>query len=227
VCSEAGRIAQVALSPVRLERTVPLEEDWSFVVAARGSSAEPGAAEETRGSRARAADEILAVWNRSTGRRDTTLFEALAAGPDAAARIRALVRVLPSRAFANDVLVRRFDQFVEETFSLVPMAGDFLESGEIGRFGDVVDRSQALAESHLADGPPDALALVRSARDLGAAASTAFGGGATSSAWALVRTSDAAAFRHRWAERHAAAFPALAETSRFFVARPGPAVLAL
>jgi galactokinase len=223
VCGEAGRILQVGLSPVRLERTVPLEEDWSFVIAAGAACAESGAARKSDGSPGRATDEILAVWNRSTGRRDATLFEALAAGPDAAARIRGLVRVLPSRAFSNDVLVRRFDQFVEETFSLVPMAGDFLKSGEIGRFGDVVDRSQGLAESHLTDGSPETIALVRSARELGAAASTAF----SASAWALVRTSDAGAFRHRWAERYASEFPALAEGSRFFVARPGPAVLAL
>ena len=137
------------------------------------------------------------------------------------------MRVLPSRAFSNDVLVRRFDQFVEETFSLVPMAADFLERGEIGRFGDVVDRSQTLAESHLADVSPEAIALVRSARALGAAASTAFGTRPGAGAWALIRKSDAGAFRHRWAERHVAAFPGLAEASRFFVARPGPAVLAL
>src|SRR5215472_4679728 len=195
VCGEARRVSQFAFAPLRLERTVPLEEDWSFVVAASG------VAREAHDGPARAADEIVEIWNRSTGRRDSTLFEALAASPDASARIRALVRVLPS-ALPNDVLVRRFDQFVEETFSLVPQAADFLERGELGRFGDVVDRSQALAESHLSDPSPETIALARSARELGAVAATAFGTGRGESVWALTRTDGSEAFRRRWAERY-------------------------
>jgi galactokinase len=227
VCGEAGRVSQFAFAPLRLERTVALEEDWSFVVAANGlAPRRDEEAPEARGRSALAAGEILAVWNRSTGRRDATLFEALAAGPDVEARIRSLVRILPS-VLANDVLVRRFDQFVEETFTLVPQAADFLERGEIARFGEVVDRSQALAESHLADPSPAAVALARSARELGAAAATAWGGDSGQSAWALTRTEEAEAFRRRWAERYTAAFPAAAETSRFFVTRPGPAVVRL
>ena len=163
---------------------------------------------------------------RSTGRGDATLFEALAAGPDASARIRALVRVLPS-ALPNDVLVRRFDQFVEETFSLVPQAAEFLERGEVGRFGDVVDRSQALAESHLGDPSPETIALARSARELGAAAATAFGARSGESVWALTKAEGAEAFRRRWAERYAGAFPAAAAASRFFVTRPAPSVVSL
>jgi galactokinase len=226
VCGEAGRISQFAFAPLRLERTVVLEDDWSFVVAAGGPGARAAADREVRDRPARAAAEILAVWNRSTGRRDATLFEALAAGPDASARIRALVRVLPA-ALPNDVLVRRLDQFVEETFSLVPQAAEFLERGELGRFGDVVDRSQALAESHLGDPSPETTALARSARELGAAAATAFGAGSGESVWALTKTDGAEAFRRRWAERHARAFPAAAEASRFFVTRPGPSVVSL
>jgi galactokinase len=227
VGGEAGRISQFAFAPLRLERTVRLEEDWSFVVAASGAASRgdrdaPGARSPT----VHAADEILAVWNRSTGRRDATLFEAVAAAPDAPGRIRSLIRLLPS-ALAKDVLVGRFDQFVEETFALVPQAADFLERGEIARFGEVVDRSQGLAESRLADPSPAAIALARSARELGAAAATAFGGDSGRNVWALTRAEDAEAFRRRWAERHVAAFPAAAETSRFFVTRPGPAVVRL
>src|SRR5262249_4685323 len=129
--------------------------------------------------------------------------------------------------FSNDALVRRFDQFVEETFSLVPQAADFLEGGEVGRFGDVVDRSQTLAESHLADPSAEAIALTRSARELGAAAATACGGRSGRTVWALTKTEGAEAFRRRWAERYAGAFPALAGASRFFVTRPGPAVVRL
>lgn len=172
-----------------------------------------------------AAAEILDVWNRSTGRRDATLFASLAGGPDVPERIRGLLRAFPPAGWPADFLVGRLDQFVEETFVLVPRAGDLLEKGDAGLLGNAVDRSQSLAERCLGNQVPETVALARSARDLGAAAASAFGGGFGGSVWALTRTQDAEAFRRRWAESYARAFPAATESSRFFVTRPGPAVV--
>ena len=228
LCSQAGRISQFAFRPVRFERAVALDETWSFVVAASGvASDKTGDAREPFNRLALSAEEVLSLWNRSTGRQDETLFAALAGGPDVPERIRALLRLLPSACFPADVLVKRFDQFVEETLSLVPGAGDALDRGEVGLFGEVVDRSQSLAESHLSNQVPETVALARSARELGAAAASAFGGGFGGSVWALARTSEADAFRRRWAERYAGEFPAVAEASRFFVTRPGPPLVRL
>ena len=228
LCCRTGEIAQYAFCPVRHERSMPLESDWSFVVASSGvASDKTGAARESYNRLSLAVSAILALWNRSTGRRDESLFAALSEAPDAAARIRSLLRLLPVEGFSREFLGGRLDQFVEETTSLVPAVADLLAKGEVNLLGELVDRSQALAERCLGNQVPETIALARSARELGAAAASAFGGGFGGSVWALVPTEAADVFRRRWADRYAAAFPAVTEQSRFFVTRPGPAVVRL
>jgi galactokinase len=90
-----------------------------------------------------------------------------------------------------------------------------------------VDRSQELAERCLGNQIPETVALQRSARSLGAAASSAFGGGFGGSVWAIARSEEADAFRKRWGESYAEAFPNPTGRSRFFATKPGPAVLRL
>jgi galactokinase len=228
LCCRPGEIAQYAFCPVRHERSMPLEADWRFVVASSGvASDKTGGARERYNRLSLAATAILDLWNRSTGRRDETLFAALADGPDVPDRIRRLLRAFPAADFPADFLAGRFDQFFEEAFVLVPAAGDLLAKGEVGLLGEPVDRSQALAERCLGNQVPETIALARSARELGAAAASAFGGGFGGSVWAIARADDAEAFRRRWAESYARAFPQVTEQSRFFVTRPGPAVVRL
>jgi galactokinase len=228
VGSRAGQISQFAFGPPRRERSMPLDPDWSFVVASSGVAADKtGGARESFNRLSRAAAEILAIWNRSTGRSDSTLFAALAGRHDVPDRIRGLLRTFPGPEFSAEFLIARFDQFVEESFTLVPRAGDLLEKGEVILLGEVVDRSQELAEECLANQVPETAVLAHSARELGAAAASAFGGGFGGSVWALSRTADAEAFRRRWAEVYVGRFPAAAAESRFFVTRPGPPVLVL
>ena len=228
LCCRAGEIAQYAFCPVRHERSMPLESDWSFVVASSGvASDKTGDARERYNRLSLAVSAILALWNRSTGRSDASLYAALSETPDAPARLRSLLRLLPVEGFPREVLGARLDQFLEESVRIVPSVGDLLEKAEVGLIGDLVDRSQALAEQALGNQVPETIALARLARELGAAAASAFGGGFGGSVWALVRTDGADAFRRRWADRYAAAFPAVTELSRFFVTRPGPAVVAL
>lgn len=228
LCCRAGEIAQYAFCPVRHERSMPLESDWSFVVASSGVAADKtGDARERYNRLSLAVTAILGLWNRSTGRQDESLFDALANGPDVPDRIRRLLRAFPAPGFPAGFLAARFDQFVEESFVLIPAAGDLLAKGEVGLLGEPVDRSQALAERNLANQVPETVALARSARELGAAAASAFGGGFGGSVWALARAQDAEAFRRRWADSYARAFPQVTEQSRFFVTRPGPAVVSL
>lgn len=228
LCCRAGEIAQYAFCPVRHERSMPLEGDWSFVVASSGvASDKTGDARESYNRLSLAVSAILALWNRSTGRADGSLYAALSETPDAPARLRSLLRLLPVEGFTREFLGGRLDQFIEETVRIVPSVGDLIEKGEVGSIGDLVDRSQALAEQALGNQVPETIALARLARELGAAAASAFGGGFGGSVWALVRTETADAFRRRWADRYSAAFPAVTEQSRFFVTRPGPAVVAL
>ena len=228
LCCRAGEIAQYAFCPVRHERSMPLESDWSFVVASSGvASDKTGAARESYNRLSLAVSAILALWNRSTGRRDESLFAALSKAPDATERLRSLLRLLPVEGFSREFLGGRLDQFVEETTSIVPAVADLLAKGEVGLLGELVYRSQQLAETCLGNQVPETIALAQSARELGAAAASAFGGGFGGSVWALVQTEAADAFRRRWADRYAAAFPAVTEQSRFFVTRPGPAVVRL
>jgi len=207
---------------------MPLESDWSFVVGSSGVAADKtGAARQSYNRLSLAVSAILALWNRSTGRHDESLHAALSETPDAPARIRSLLRLLPVEGFSREFLGGRLDQFLEETLRIVPAVADLLEKGEIGLLGELVDRSQALAEQCLGNQVPETIALARLARELGAAAASAFGGGFGGSVWALVQTEAAEAFRRRWAESYAKAFPAVTEQSRFFVTRPGPAVVRL
>jgi galactokinase len=228
LCCRSGEIAQYAFCPVRHERSIPFEEDYRFVVASSGvASDKTGEVRERYNRLSLAASAILDLWNRSTGRQDASLFAALANGPDVPERLRRLLTLLPVAGFPPEYLVGRLEQFVEETTSIIPSVGDLLARGEYGLVGELVDRSQQLAETRLLNQVPETIALARSARELGAAASSAFGGGFGGSVWALVRAEGADAFRRRWAERYAEAFPGTTGESRFFVTRPGPAAVRL
>jgi galactokinase len=228
LCGRSGELSQYRFCPVRFERSVPLEEDWRLVVASSGvASDKTGNAREKFNRLSLAATAVLDLWNGSTGRTDESLFVAAASAPDAPERIRRLLRALPNPDFPADFLVGRFDQFLEESTVIVPAVGDLLEKGEVRLIGELVDRSQELAERRLGNQIPETVHLARSARQLGAAAASGFGGGFGGSVWAIVEASDADGFRRRWAEVYAKAFPAAAPASRFFATRPGPAVVRL
>ena len=74
---------------------------------------------------------------------------------------------------------------------------------------------------------PQTIFLARSARELGAAAGSAFGAGFGGSVWALVALSDAETFLDRWAQAYRRRFAASASRASFFLTRPGPAAFEL
>jgi galactokinase len=226
LCSRAGEIAQYAFCPVRRERTIPFPRDWAFVVASSGVAADKtGGAKDRYNRLSLSAAAILELWNRSARRQDPNLLAAVTGLSGASERIRDLLRVLPVEGFASDFLVGRFDQFVEESTAIVPAVADWLARGEVVPIGQLVDRSQELAEKLLGNQIPETVLLASEARSLGAAAASAFGGGFGGSVWALVRAEEAEPFRKRWGDRYAAAFPNPTERSRFFTTRPGPSVV--
>jgi galactokinase len=163
---------------------------------------------------------VLDRWRAATGRSDVTLAAAVASSEDAAARLRDLVAREPE-------LADRFDQFVEESTVLVPAAADHLASGALDAFGRVVARSQDLAERLLRNQVPETVSLARLAREQGALAASAFGAGFGGSVWALAGRAEAPAVLDRWQNAYRAAWPAAAPRSRFFLTRPGPAVITL
>jgi galactokinase len=228
LCSHAGELAQYAFCPVRRERTVPFPEGWTLVVASSGiASDKTGAVKDRYNRLSLAAAAILELWNRSARREDSSLFAAANASHDAPERIRNLIRVIPVDGFPSDFLLGRFDQFLEESTVLIPGTAAWLAREDVVPIGELVDRSQELAEKCLGNQIPETVALHRSARALGAAAASAFGGGFGGSVWAIVRSEEADPFRKRWGEAYAEAFPHQTERSRFFATRPGPSVVRL
>ncbi len=230
LCSRPGRVAQYAFCPVRRERSVPLPDGWTLVVALSGvASDKTGDARDRYNRLSLAAKAILELWNRSARREDANLLAAATGAPGAPERIRNLLRVIPvtGESFTPEFLTGRFDQFLEESMVLVPAVADWLAKDVVVPIGPLVDRSQELAETCLGNQIPETVSLQRSARSLGAAAASAFGGGFGGSVWAIVKSDEADGFRKRWGESYSAAFPNPTGRSRFFSTRPGPAVLRL
>ena len=74
----------------------------------------------------------------------------------------------------------------------------------------------------LGNGVPETIELARSARELGAFATSSFGAGFGGSVWALVESGEAAVFATRWLAGYQSAFPARAAAATVFIARPAP-----
>ena len=224
LCCRAGELSQYSFCPVRHERQVALPPGYRFVVAVSGVKAEKtGAAMDAYNRASLAVRAILDAWRAASGRPDPSLADAVARA--GVAPVREVVERTAIDGFSTTTLLARFDQFVEESTRIIPMAGDALARGDITAFGDLVDRSQHLAEILLGNQVPETVMLARSGRELGAGAASAFGAGFGGSVWALVEESGAASFAARWEARYRAAFP-LASPA-FLVTGPGPAAAKL
>jgi galactokinase len=221
LCSEPAHVGQYAFCPTRRERSIPLAGELVFAIGVSGVAArKTGEARADYNRASRVAGQVFERWLEATGRRDESLAAAISSSGDAADRLRAMLG-------GNQELLDRFDQFLEESTRLVPTAADQLERGDLEGLGVTVARSQDLAERLLRNQVPETEALVRTARELGAWAASAFGAGFGGSAWALVEQSRGRAFLDEWQNAYAAACPSVAARSRFFLTRPGPAVVQL
>ena len=109
----------------------------------------------------------------------------------------------------------------------MPAVAASLAADDLEALGRWVDRSQALATAGLRNQVPETTALQRSARELGAAAASAFGAGFGGAVWAMVAADSAEEFRKRWGQQYLAAFPAHAAQFRSFITRPGPGAAAV
>jgi galactokinase len=222
MCAESGHIVQYSFSPVRREAAYILPPDVTFVVGACGVLAEKTAGAREGYNRAAAlVRQLVASWNQATSRHDATLADAVRTSEDAADRLRHVARMSATPGFPAAALGNRLEQFLLESFVLIPQAASILARGALAELGPVVDRSQEAAERWLGNQIPETSGLAREARALGAIAASAFGAGFGGSAWALLPTDAADAFALAWAERYAAAFPDAASRAIFFVSPPG------
>ncbi len=219
LCSQPGVWSQYRFRPTQCESTLPAPRDMTLVIAASGVVADKsGAARNAYNHAAASTSEIVALWNQSTGRQDTTLAAVLSSSAGALARLQSLLSPRPA-------LRVRLDQFWNETEVWIPGAAAAARSGGWPSFGECVSRSQAAAETALGNQTPETLALVASARALGAVAASSFGAGFGGSVWALVSSVEAVDFRRAWQEQYHRAFAVPAAASLFFESAAGPAVL--
>ncbi len=230
LCSRAGFLRQYSFCPIRFEKEIRLPEDHALVIGVSGVKADKtGDAREAYNRASGAAHRILQLWRNASGRPsnhdDPSLAAVLSAQPGAVEHLRQILRDSSDAEYPADVLLNRLQQFCEESNEIVPGAADTLAHRDFKRLGELVDRSQSLAETCLANQVPETLALARSARQLGAAAASAFGAGFGGSVWALIEASRAEEFRQTWAAQYHQRFPARAEASRFFVSCPGPGLI--
>lgn len=219
LCARPGELVRYSFAPIRFECSVPLPEGYTFALASSGVVAEKGGAARERYNEASArARRVAELWNAATGRSDAHIAAALRSSPDAAERLREVVRG------ADAPLIDRLEQFIAESEEIVPAATDALAVGRLEEAGALVDRSQALAERLLGNQVEETVELARGARELGAVAASAFGAGFGGSVWALVERARAEELLSRWRERYLLRFPERGADAAFFLSGAGPAV---
>lgn len=228
LCCRAGVLSGYAFLPVRAEGDVPFPADHVFVLAYSGVAAEKTASARLRYNEAsQAVVEILALWNETTSRADPSLGQAVLSRPDAPSEFRTMLRTSSVKGFTRQRLVDRFEQFMAEAYDIIPAAADAFASGDLVAVGALVARSQHGAESLLGNQTAETIDLVRMARELGAAAASAFGAGFGGSVWALVASSRAPQFAADWRVAYAHAHPAAATRAEMIITAPGPGAMQL
>ena len=223
LCAIPGALVQYSFCPVRFERAIPFPVNYSFVIGASGVLAEKtGAALELYNDVSRRLSSGLECWRRTTGRNDNSMGAAIASSAAAPDLIRGALAASDDGTYSAQSLLRRFEQFHSETNEIIPRAGDALLRGDLAEFGALVGQSQAGAEESLRNQIPPTISLVRTARELGAAAASAFGAGFGGSVWALVESRSVDAFLQQWSATYHDNFPEQSDRSDFFVTRAGP-----
>jgi galactokinase len=220
LCCRAGLLSRYAFRPVAFEGALPWPDTLRLVIAASGVKARKTGAELPAYNRAsRATRRILELWRAESGSSAESLGEA-AVDPDVRQEIARMLSGATDPKYPNGYLLRRFTQFAEESFEIIPAASEAFTRGDLGEFGNHVDRSQRGAEVGLENQVPETIALARIARGLGAEAASAFGAGFGGSVWAVVNTADAERFGPEWLAAYAAEFPAAARKAEVIVTKP-------
>ena len=224
--SEAGHLKQYSFCPVRFERMVPLPKDSVFVIGVSGVVADKtGSAKASYNRASLAVRSILDIWRKASGLNSASLAAAVTSSPDAPNRIRTALRESdPANA---DWLLRRLDQFLLESETVIPQAADALARGDLKAFGSLVDQSQDATEKLLGNQVPETIWLAAEARALGAHAASAFGAGFGGSVWALVARQDAEAFAKQWQQAYQHSGHAASRNSQFFLTPAGPPMVQL
>ncbi len=225
-CAEPNRIVDFGWMPVRRLGSYALPDTHCFVVASSGVVAEKSAgAREKYNTASLLVKELVSLWNTTTLRRDASLAAAAESDAGAPDALRAMIQPNASERFSAESLRMRLDQFLLETYTLIPAAANAFAAEDWSALGTVTARSQQAAESWLGNQVPETMALVRFARERGAIAASAFGAGFGGSVWALVERAQATAFTEQWSDAYRRAFFAQGVLETFFSTDAGPAAM--
>ncbi len=221
LCARPGELVQYSFFPVRYEAAVPLPEGHTFVIATSGIEAEKsGSAQAAYNRNPLIVRELVELWNHSTGRSDPCLAAAMRTRSDSPEHLRQIIQSATT-PFAAATLLDRLNQFIEESERIIPAAARALQIGDLKSLGELVDQSMQAAQKGLQNQLSQTLFLAKSARQIGAAAASAFGAGFGGSVWALVPAADADAFQIEWQNQYRQAFPIESQRAVTFASRAG------
>lgn len=226
VCAHAGTIVDYRWMPVHHVGSYALPLTHCFAVASSGVVAEKAAgARERYNHVSLMVRHLLSAWNEQSGRSDLSLGAAAGSAPSAPAALRELTQTASTAEFSATALMARLDQFLLETYTLIPAAAAAMQCGDWSALGDAAARSQAAAERGLGNQTHETTGLVNLASTLGAPAASAFGAGFGGSVWALVERDRVDAFLVEWERRYRDQFPNAAPGAMFFHTGAGSGVL--
>ncbi len=223
LCSQPGLLGQYSYQPTLAERSVPMPPGYLFAIGSCGVVAEKTGEAMAKYNRASLLASCAAkVWRETTGRSDAHLAQAIRSSPQGVDELRKVLSESDSSEFMAADLIERFDQFFAESEEIIPAIAEALKDPQLPRFGELVDRSQSLAENLLHNQIPETCLLASAARDLGAAAASAFGAGYGGSVWAMVKKSEAEQFLKSWKTAYSQKYPEATGNAAFFLTEAGP-----
>ena len=224
LCGAQDRLLLAGFDPMRIMRTVSFPSQWALVIGVSGVLAhKTGAALEDYNRGPATVQSVLARWNEATGRSDASL----------AGAVRHLVGDADGEQAADDPALKellslcepgyereRIEQFLIESLVLVPAGARLIAAADPG-VGEVLERSQELADRGLRNQVPQTRLMVSLAREVGAIGASCFGAGWGGSVYALVPADHAEDFADQWLEAYRDR-EGLAERAATIVTRPGP-----
>ena len=224
LCGAQDRLLLADFDPMRITRTISFPSQWALVVGVTGVLAhKTGAALEDYNRGPNTVQAVLARWNEATGRTDASL----------AGAVRHLIGDATGEQAAGDPALKdllrlcdpgyerqRIKQFLVESLVLVPDGARLIAAADPG-MGEVLERSQELADRGLRNQVPQTRLMVSLAREAGAIGASSFGAGWGGSVYALVPADDAEDFAPQWLQTYRDRAPE-AERAATIVTRPGP-----
>ena len=233
---EPNQLRQYSFCPTALEAVIPFpSSEWVMLIAVSGATAQKGAerlkdyndAAMLARHAAQAANNDTPATLASVVRRVASDLSVSPFDKKVREAIKTSIAAKDDGTYKDDApkgsLVRRFEQFFEESEVLVPKVGTAFNTTDGPALGLLVCRSQELTETHLRNTLEETEWLPAEARRLGCLAASAFGAGFGGSVWAIAGVKEAGTLLKRWEEAYAKAYPDRSEQARFFaMASPGP-----